>query len=212
MKSFADKFKDRHNLAFLLILFVGALIRLLYMVGPQTRMSGDESVYAIQALHILKGEGGIFQVFYYNQPYTGTLTAYLGAILMSLFGINELWIKGVVFLFSLIFLVSMYYLSVEVFGRGKASLLVLTVSSLTSPFWANWTTRIGTGYPESTALGNLILLLTMKLVWGKLADKQKIFIFLLGFFGGLGYWIQPTIVYYLLPSLAFVFLWKWRFF
>ena len=63
------------------LILIGALIRLWYFLEPfrySVTITPDESVYGLQALHILKGD---LSTFYWAQPYTGTFSAYLSAVL-----------------------------------------------------------------------------------------------------------------------------------
>lgn len=196
--------------AVMLALLIGVGIRLYYLLSPVTRISMDESVYGVQAWHILNGERS---VFYYNQPYTGTVSAYLAALLFAVLGVSDIWLKFVPFLFSVGFLISLYFLAQEVFGNRLISLLALIFASITSPFWANWTVRAGSGYPEMMFLGNLVLILSLRLIFQKLSVKREALYFLLwGMLLGLGYWIQPAIIYYFLPSMILLILSNPRFF
>ncbi len=194
------------KIGFWIILLVGIGLRLYYMMAPETRLSADEAVYGVQALNILQGERS---VFYYNQNYTGTLSAFVTAAFFGLFGIHDYLVKLPIFLFSIGFLFSSYFLAKLVFNSRNYALLSLLLTAITSPFWMNWTTRAGTGYPETMVFGNLIFILIIKNVYDKLNSRaQTVSFFLMGIFAGLGYWVQPTIIYYLLPSAAFVFFWK----
>ncbi|OGY29488.1 MAG: hypothetical protein A3F33_00585 [Candidatus Woykebacteria bacterium RIFCSPHIGHO2_12_FULL_43_10] len=199
----------RFNLLVALVFLVGVGLRLYYFLTPDTKISMDEATYGVQAFHILKGERS---VFFYNQPYTGTLSAYLAAMLFSIFGVSDVWLKTVPFIFSVLFLLTTYYLAWEVFKNKYICLISLLFISVTSPFWVNWTTRTGTGYPEMMVFGNLILILTLKIVFASLPKRQGLYFFLLGLCAGIGYWIQPAIIYYGLAAMTMIFLWKPTFF
>ena len=206
MRKYFSLSSSNLKLWFWLILIVGLGLRLYYMIAPVTKLSADETVYGVQALNILHGERS---VFYYNQNYTGTFSAFITAIFFALFGVTPLLVKLPIFLFAAGFLVAEYFLAKLVFNSKGLALLVLALTAVTAPFWINWTTRAGTGYPETMLLGNLIFILVIKNLFEKTATKFQSLSFLgIGFLAGLGYWIQPTIVYYLLPSVAVIFLWK----
>lgn len=184
----------------------GLILRLYYMLTPVTKLSFDEAVYAVEAMNILqKGER---PVFFYNQPYTGALQAYISAFFYSIFGIHEIWIKSVPFLVSLLFMVTNYLLAKKIFASSKVGLITLTLTAVTTPFWVNWTTRAGSNYSEMMVLGNLSFLLALKLLWDKNSKKlESAWYFFLGLAAGVGFWIQPTIVYYLIP-ITIVLLFK----
>lgn len=193
------------NFCWVISLVVGVVLRLYYMLAPQTKLSFDEAVYAVQALNILHGERS---VFYYNQPYTGTLQAYLAVPFYALFGPEAVWVKLIPFLLSIVFLVTNYLLAKKIFNSAKIGLITLVLTAITSPFWMNWTSRVGSGYSEMMVFGNLAFLLTIKILWEKNSPKREsLWFFLLGLVSGIGFWIQPAVVYYLIP-LAIVFLFK----
>lgn len=196
-----------------LIIFVGALLRLYYMLvpgQPATRLSPDEAVYGLEAVHIMKGER---PVFFYAQPYTGATSAYISALLFKIFGISDIALKIVPFVFSLLIIFLEFKLAEAIFKNSKMALMSAGLLALGSPFWLNWSSRAGTGYIEMMVFGALAFLLTIKIVWSKTSSEvergkessAKNF-FLLGLVAGFGFWVQPTIVYYLLPAGFFIFI------
>ena len=187
-----------------LILIIGALLRLYYMLvpgQPATRLSPDEAVYGLEAIHILSGER---PVFFYAQPYTGATSAYISALLFKIFGISDIALKIVPFIFSLLIIFLEFKLAEVIFKNSKMALTATTLTALGSPFWLNWSSRAGTGYIEMMVLGALVFLLAIKVVFEN-CGSPKIY-FLLGLVAGFGFWVQPTIAYYLLPAGIFIFL------
>ncbi len=200
------------NLLVIALMAFGALIRLWYFLEPfrySVTITPDESVYGLQATHILKGD---YSIFYWAQPYTGTFSAYLSALLFALTGgPSALALKLVPYLFSVGFLVMTYLVASRVFKEGIVPLVALGIAALGTPFWNNWASRAGTGYPEATLIGEGLLFLAMLILYGKKGNSLLAF-FLLGLLTGLGFWIQPTIIYYFLPIIAFLILSDHRFF
>lgn len=198
----------------LLVVFLialGALIRLWYFLEPfaySVNITPDESVYGLQALHILKGD---FSIFYWAQPYTGTFSAFLSAGLFFFFGPGAWALKAVPYLFSVGFLALSYLLARRVFKDTGTPLLALAFAALGTPFWNNWASRAGSGYPEATMLGELMLILALGVLYQVEKRTLRPF-FLIGLLAGLGFWVQPTIVYFLAPILLFSFLYDRRFF
>lgn len=205
----------RTALFLILIIFIGALLRLYYMLvpgQPATRLSPDEAVYGIEAIHIMKGER---PVFFYAQPYTGATSAYISALLFSIFGISDIALKIVPFVFSLLIIFLEYKIAAAVFKNSQMALVAAGLTALGSPFWLNWSSRAGTGYVEMMVFGALVFLLTIKIVWSKTsseAEREKArqgraaTFFVLGLAAGFGFWVQPTIAYYLLPAGFFIFI------
>ncbi len=168
-----------------------------------TRLSPDEAVYGLEAIHIMKGER---PVFFYAQPYTGAASAYISAFLFSIFGISDIALKIVPLIFSLLIIFLEFKLAEAIFKNSKMALVAAGLIALGSPFWLNWSSRAGTGYIEMMVFGALVFLLTIKIVWRSKAEQSSVAtFFLLGLVSGLGFWVQPTIAYYLLPAGFFIF-------
>lgn len=201
VKHFIEKY---YWLAFIGAFLSGVSLRVYYLVAPTTKLGFDEAVYAFQALNILRGE---WTVFYYNQAYTGTLQAYLTAFFYAFFGVNEIWAKLVPLGFSLLYLILTVALSFQIFKNKTISLISLLLASLSTSFWLNWSSRAGSGYNEMITFGQIIFLLTLIIARDDLKRNQKpLYAFVLGLAAGIGFWIQPTIVYFLLPSFLFLLL------
>lgn len=185
------------------LIFLGIGLRFYYFAYPLTgsaEMTVDEAVYGLQAINILNGQRPIF---YPAQDYTGSFSAYLSALIFSLGGVSAWGLKLVPGLFSVGTIFLNYFLARRIFGP-RSALGALFFTALATPFWNNWASRAGTGYVEETFLGSLVLLLTLKL--SAAGNFRSYSFLLLGFFSGLGFWIQPTMVYFILPSLIFLFL------
>lgn len=194
------------KLLVLFFLVLGASLRLFYMAYPLNKSSEvtvDEAVYGIQSIRIMNGDR---PVFYPAQDYTGSFSAYLSALVFYFFGVSSWGLKLVPFLFSVGTIWLTYRLALKIFNR-KVAAFTLLISALGTPFWNNWSSRAGTGYVEATFTGVLILLLVTDLVRIEGNLKKRITYFLvMGLLSGLGFWMQPTIVYFIVPSLIFLFL------
>lgn len=83
--SWSGKLKSLSSpLWFLLLCFlIEILVRVWLIVHTLGVMSGDEAMVGLQAEHILRGE---LPVYYYAQPYMGSLEAYLAALIFKLTG------------------------------------------------------------------------------------------------------------------------------
>lgn len=194
----------KNYLVFSLVV-LGAIVRFWYLFEPfsySVNITPDEAVYGLQALHALKGEHSIF---YWAQPYTGTFSAYLSAFFFLLSGPSSLFLKLVPFLFSVGFIYLNYLIAKKVTNDNRVAVATLIITALGTPFWNNWSSRAGSGYPEATFVGNLILLTGLSLIYFSPARRHFSF-FCLGFLSGFGFWLQPTIVYYVFPVYLFLFL------
>lgn len=188
----------------ILLFLVGILTRTYYFIYPLGRsaeITVDEAVYGLQSGKILAGE---WPVFYPAQDYTGSFSAYLSAFLFWLFGVSTVSLKIIPFLFSIGTIFTIYLLAQKAFGQS-VGIFTLFVSSLGTPFWNNWSSRAGTGYVEATFLGTLVLILTLEIVKDtREPGGRRYLTIILGFLSGLGFWIQPTIIYFMIPSLIFL--------
>ena len=70
------------------------------MAGPQTELEGDEAIVGLMGRHILRGE---WPLFYYMQPYMGSLEAYLVAGVFALVGSSTFALKLVPMLGALLY-------------------------------------------------------------------------------------------------------------
>ena len=187
------------------LFILGLVVRswyFLYPLGRSAFLTVDEAVYGIQSLQILRG---LRPVFYPAQVYTGSFSAYLTALLFFFGGFHPVLLKIVPYLFSNVFILLNYFLAKAVFQKRITAVMALTISALGTPFWNNWSSRAGTGYVETSAFGSLMMIMALRLVAGHDSKRKKVLLFfLLGFLSGLGFWIQPTIVYYLAPILLYL--------
>lgn len=190
---------------FIILIFIfGVVVRLWYLLYPVGRgsfITVDEAVYGVQSLLIANGER---PVFYPAQVYTGSLSGYLTAFLFTIFGFYPLFLKVIPFLSSVLLIWSTYKFSKIVFNDDLVSFLVLVWSCLGTPFLNNWSGRAGTGYVEVSLIGTWLLILTVKLRSSEVSSRKALIISFLGFLSGLGFWVQPTVVYYLLPVLFYL--------
>ena len=197
--------EKHHKLLVVLLIVLGFSLRLYYFASPLGRSSEvtvDEAVYGIQAIRIMNGDR---PVFYPAQDYTGSFSAYISAAVFSIFGVTVWGLKIVPFIFSVGTVWLIYLLAKKTFSQN-VGLFTLLIAALGTPFWNNWSSRAGTGYVEATFVGLLLLLTTLQITQKENTSKNLMLYFTgLGFLSGLGFWMQPTIVYFIIPSMIFLF-------
>ena len=71
----------------LLCLAIALLVRAWLTIHTQGFIDGDEALVGIQAQHILQGQ---FPVYFYKQPYMGSLEAYVMAVIFAVAG-SSVW-------------------------------------------------------------------------------------------------------------------------
>jgi 4-amino-4-deoxy-L-arabinose transferase-like glycosyltransferase len=177
---------------------LGLALRLAVLASPLGELDGDEAVVGLMARHIaLLGDR---PVFYYGQPYLGSLEAFTAAPLFWLFGSSTFLLKLVPAAYSLGFLLLSALLARGLFGQGPA---LITAAYLAAPpaMWAVWSTKARGGYAEVLCLGEAFLLATLWLAerrrpaWGGL---------LWGALGGLALWTHLLAAVYLLPCTVYL--------
>jgi hypothetical protein len=180
-------------------LLVGLVLRLAVIASPLGELDGDEAVVGLMARHI--AFLGDRPVFYYGQPYLGSLEAFSAAPLFRLFGSSTWLLKLVPTAFSLGFLVLSAALARRLFGTGPA---LATAAYLAVPpsIWAVWSTKARGGYAELLFLGQALLLVTLMLA----SSPRRRLALLWGILAGLAFWTHPLAVVYLLPGAIFLVL------
>src|SRR5438445_10607756 len=98
------------------LLLVGLAFRLAIIASPLGEIDGDEAVVGLMARHIaFVGER---PVFYWGQPYLGSLEAFSAAPLFRLFDSSAALLKLVPTAYSLGFLALSALLARDLFGSG----------------------------------------------------------------------------------------------
>ncbi len=187
------------RLALLALLLVGLALRLAIIFSPLGELDGDEAVVGLMARHIaFQGER---PVFYYGQPYLGSLEAFSAAPLFSLFNSSTLALKLVPTAYSLGFLLLSATLAHRLFGPGPA-LATAAYLALPPAFWAVWSTKARGGYAELLFLGEALLLVT--LLFDEARSRRLALLW--GLLAGLAFWTHLLAIVYLIPAVVFLLL------
>jgi hypothetical protein len=178
-------------------LVVGLAVRLAVIASPLGEIDGDEAVVGLMARHIaFLGER---PVFYWGQPYIGSLEAFSAASLFQLLDSSTLLLKIVPSAYSLGFLAVSAMLARRLFGAG-AGLATAAYLALPPSMWAVWSTKARGGYAEVLFLGEALLLVTLVLA----RSRRRGVALLWGLLAGLAFWTHLLAVVYLLPAVAFL--------
>lgn len=181
------------------LLLLGLALRLAVIASPLGEIDGDEAVVGLMARHIaFLGER---PVFYWGQPYLGSLEAFSAAPLFALFNSSTELLKLVPTVYSLGFLVLSALVAQRTFGPGPA-LATAAYLALPPSMWAVWSTKARGGYAEVLFLGELLLLLSLLL-----AERQKtVLAAAWGAVAGLAIWTHLLAAVYVLPAIAYLVL------
>jgi 4-amino-4-deoxy-L-arabinose transferase-like glycosyltransferase len=177
----------------------GLGLRLAVIASPLGEIDGDEAVVGLMARHIaFLGE---LPVFYWGQPYLGSLEALTAAPLFWLFNSSTVLLKLVPTAYSLGFLVVCAVLARRLFGPA-AGLATAAYLAMPPVMWAVWSTKARGGYAELLFLGQLLLLATLALA----RSGSRRLAVAWGVLAGLAFWTHLLAIVYILPALAFLLL------
>lgn len=187
-----------------LCFLLAILIRVWLIVHTHGTMAGDEMMVGLQAEHILQGER---PVYYYAQPYMGSLEAYLAAFIFLFTG-PAVWAMRLV---TIPMSVLMVYLAWRFAGSlaeaahlsHRLKTTFMTIAALVAAFPPLYDMaeemRVQGGYMEAFVIMLWLLFCAFRLTqrWRQQASPRELALRWagIGFLVGLGLWIDPLIVY-----------------
>ncbi|MCC7106436.1 MAG: hypothetical protein IT307_14965 [Chloroflexi bacterium] len=204
VKSRARDSGRRHGASPRLILLVGLAtvaaglaFRLWLLHGPYGEVEADESVVGLMGLHILQGER---PVFYWGQPYLGSLEAYLVAAVFAAVGPSNLALKLVPTVAFLAFLALSFLGARRDLGSQPAALTAIWYA-LPPSFLAFWSVKARGGYVELLLLGQALIFLAPWAVAGRWLAAR---LFLYGAIAGVIVWTHLLGLAWAVPALGYV--------
>ena len=187
------------------IAILAGAIKAWLVLADHVPFNADEAVVALMARHITQGE---FPIFFYGQSYLGSLDALLVAGGFQLFG-ERVWVirllQGLLYAGTI---VTTAALGSRIIGTKKAGLLSGLLLAVPTVNVALYTTVSLGGYGEALLIGNLILLLTLRI--GNDLDQglplgREVLWALWGALAGLGLWVFGLTLVYILPAGIILF-------
>ncbi|HEY0584143.1 MAG TPA: glycosyltransferase family 39 protein, partial [Chloroflexota bacterium] len=175
------------------------LARLLVIVSPLGEIDADEAIVGLMARHI--AFSGERPVFYWGQPYLGSLEAFTAAPLFRLFDSSTFLLKLVPTAYSLGFLALSAVMARRFFGT-RAGLATAAYLAVPPAMWAVWSTKARGGYAELLFLGQAVLFVTLLLA----ARRSPKLALLWGLLAGLTFWTHLLGIVYLLAAVLFLVL------
>lgn len=166
--------------------------------------NSDEAIVGLMARHILKGE---HPIFFYGQSYMGSLDAYLTAVGFFLFG-DHVWVmravQAVLYLGTILTGAIILW---EITGSRAATAAGVWLLAIPTINVTLYTTVSLGGYGEMLLIGNLILLVTMRIARNIQMgiESDTLFLWLsLGFLIGLGLWSFGLSLVYAFGSFMYL--------
>jgi len=161
--------------------------------------NADEAIVALMARHILQGDRPLF---FYGQAYMGSLDAWLVAAGFAILG-QQVWvIRLVQTMLYLGTLVTTAVLGVEVFDSRPVGILAAWLMAIPVVNVTLYTTASLGGYGEALLLGNIILILSLRII--KKLQRQEpaaaVNWIAWGFLAGFGVWVFGLTLVYSVPA------------
>ncbi|MBA2286664.1 MAG: hypothetical protein H0W02_14400 [Ktedonobacteraceae bacterium] len=182
---------------------IALLVRAWLTVHTHGVIDGDEALVGIQAEHILRGE---YPVYYYAQPYMGSLEAYLIALLFTVTGPSVWALRAEPILLSLAIVWLTWRLAAALAGEAGLSpfarrcfMSIAALLAAIPPLYDGvLEMRTYGGYIETFVLMLLLLLsmLRLKQRWHAGTTRREL-AWRWGGSGvivGLGFWVNPLII------------------
>ncbi len=194
------RLESKDYLLIAVLVCLGLALRLFFISGRGSIIDSDEAIVGLMAKHI--NEGRPWPIFYYGQPYMGTLESFVAAIFFRLFGQSNVSLKLVPVVFSL-FQIALVYLLALRFVTRKGAAIAGLLTALPPAGFLLWSTMARGGFIELVVLGTLSFILAIDILRTE-TPRSTQFLFL-GIILGLGWWTNNQMIFYLVP-LALVFL------
>ena len=193
-------------------LLLALLIRAWLLVHTRGVIAGDEAMVGLQAEFILRGQ---HPVYYYGQPYMGSLEAYLAAFAFLIGGIS-VWSLRAVSILESVFLTFLTWrlagaladtTTLPPYAKRRFMVIAALVAALAPVYDAVIEMRMMGGYIEAFVIMAWLLLCGFRLIqrWSQGASLRELALRWagIGFLIGLGMWTDPLIA----PAIIAIAIW-----
>ena len=193
----------------LLCLAISVVLRVWLTIHSQGFIDGDEALVGIQAQNILHGQ---FPIYFYHQPYMGSLEAYIMALIFAIAGSSVWTLRAEPILLTLFVVWLTWRLAGELADTAKLPLhakqwfmnIAALIAAVPPLYDTVMEMRMLGGYIESFILMLLLLLSALRLTKRRKAGASRRELAWrwagIGFLVGLGFWVNPLTSYALLAS------------
>ncbi len=207
------------NIVLWVCLLLALAVRAWLVARTNGVIDGDEVLVGVQAEHILRGE---LPIYFYGQPYMGSLEAYLVALFVAIAGPSAWTLRAEPVLLSLVVVWLTWKLAAALADAAQlpsldksgtyARLAFMSVAALIAaipPLYDGiLELRTYGGYIETFILMLLLLLSALRLTWRwhEGASRREIALRWagIGLIVGLGFWIYPLIISAVLAAAAWI--------
>ncbi|MFQ5942919.1 MAG: hypothetical protein ACE5JF_05135 [Anaerolineales bacterium] len=201
MLELAQKLTDGYWLGAILIAIVGLALKLILLTAEVFPFNSDEAIVGLMARHILDGQ---WPAFFYGQSYMGSLDAILAAFGFALLG-EAVWVIRL--LQAILYVATILTTSAIGWSIFRSKWIAWIAAALLAIPTVNvmlYTTVSLGGYGEALVIGNLLMLLALR-VWRRAEGFA-----LWGFLAGLGFWAFGLTLVYTIPTGVMVLRQLWN--
>ncbi len=204
-------------LPLLFCLLIAIVVRAFIVIHTQGFIDGDEALVGIQAEHILHGE---LPIYFYNQPYMGSLEAYIMAGIFAIVGPSVWALRAEPILLSLIVVWLTWKLASALADTARLPLHAkrwfMTIAAFLAAMPPLYDTvlqlRTLGGYVEIFIFMLLLMLFALALTNRRAAGASRRELAWrwasIGFIVGLGLWVNPLIFYAIFAAAIWI-TWDW---
>lgn len=202
-------------LPLLFCLLIAIVVRAFVVIHTHGFIDGDEALVGIQAEHILRGE---LPIYFYNQPYMGSLEAYIMAGIFAIVGPSVWALRAEPILLSLAVVWLTWKLAAALADTARLPLHAkqwfMTIAAFLAAIPPLYDTvlelRTLGGYVEIFIFMLLLMLFALQLTNRRAASASRRELALrwagIGFIVGLGLWVNPIICYAVLAASIWIIL------
>lgn len=175
------------------ILLLGLVLKIGLQLAGMIPFNADEAIVGLMGRHILQGN---WPVFFYGQAYMGSLDATIIAVFFSVIGTSVTAIRIVQMLLFLGTIYTTIQIATRIFRSERAGLIAGLLMAIPSVNLTLYTTASLGGYGEALFIGNLLVLISLR-IFDSPESTWNYPIW--GFLAGLGLWAFGLTLIYSLP-------------
>lgn len=184
---------NRSTLYLFLIILLGVFVRLDFLIAGGGVLDGDEAIIGLMAKHIK--EGSNYPIFFYGQPYMGSIESYLAAVVFGVFGISGYGLLIVPTIISILLIPLVYLMARRFVSQGAALLATLYFAVPPQPLII-WSIKARGGFIETVFIGAVVFLMLARAIRAELPPRS----FALGLVLGICWWINFQALYFIVLS------------
>ncbi|MEX2099962.1 MAG: glycosyltransferase family 39 protein, partial [Acidimicrobiia bacterium] len=193
----------RAVVAVAVLIAVGIGVRLWIMTGQLGAIDSDEAITGLMSRHLLDGE---LRAFMWRLNYQGTIATYPVALSLRLLGTNQFALELPFMLMSAGSALLIWRIGLRFLSPFRAAF-----AGLAFWLWPALYVWIGTKpllfYVPTMLLGLGVILCAQRAVE---LPRRRLDWCALGLLAGAGWWTSPNIMYFLVPTGAWLALYHWR--